>query len=119
MFLRFLAMFAAIYLIGYMAIFRRWSNMQRTEASSSFTSLFHGTAAVLALHAMLTIPHADNLAAPNTPAPTRWPSTSAWPTSSLTILPSESLFMAHHLDSVSKFVKGKEVLSADLGEKKR
>uniref|UniRef100_A0A0D9XY54 TLC domain-containing protein n=1 Tax=Leersia perrieri TaxID=77586 RepID=A0A0D9XY54_9ORYZ len=69
MFLPFLAMFAAIYLVGYLAVFRRWRGAQRAEASSCFTSLFHGTpAAALALRAVLLAGGAADLASPNTRA---------------------------------------------------
>lgn len=54
MFLPFLLMFASIYLVAYLFLFRRWSRDQRPDASSCLTSLFHGTpAALLALRAVL------------------------------------------------------------------
>ncbi|KAG8051018.1 hypothetical protein GUJ93_ZPchr0009g1664 [Zizania palustris] len=103
MFLWFLAMFAAIYLVGYMVVFRRWSGAQRAEASSCFASLFHGTpAAALALHAVLTNPRAGDLAAPNTRADEMALdfSTAYFAVDLahyLIFLPGEYLFVAHHL----------------------
>ncbi|CAN0896195.1 TLC domain-containing protein At5g14285 [Linum grandiflorum] len=46
--------FAAVYLVAYFIIFRNWGPKHRSEASSSFMSLSHGTPAViLSIHALL------------------------------------------------------------------
>lgn len=109
MFLPFLAMFAAIYLVGYLVVFRRWGGAQRAEASSCFASLFHGTpAAALALRAVLSNPRgccvgvAGDLAAPNTRADELALdfSTAYFAVDLahyLVLLPGERLFVAHHL----------------------
>uniref|UniRef100_A0A0E0ML06 TLC domain-containing protein n=1 Tax=Oryza punctata TaxID=4537 RepID=A0A0E0ML06_ORYPU len=110
MFLPFLAMFAAIYLIGYLVVFRRWGGAQRAEASSCFASLFHGTpAAALALRAVLSNPRgcvvvgaAGDLAAPNTRADELALdfSTAYFAVDLahyLVFLPGEYIFVAHHL----------------------
>lgn len=106
MLLPFLAMFAAIYLLGYLVVFRRWSRQHRPDASSCFTSLFHGTPAMLlALRAVLSNPNAAGdlaLAAPNTPADALALdfSTAYFAVDLLhylVFLPHEALFVAHHL----------------------
>ncbi|XP_040385395.1 TLC domain-containing protein At5g14285-like [Oryza brachyantha] len=106
MFLPFLAMFAAVYLTGYLVVFRRWGGAQRAEASSCFASLFHGTpAAALALRAVLSNPRgrvAGDLAAPNTRADDLALdfSTAYFAVDLahyLVFLPGEALFVAHHL----------------------
>ncbi|KAL6905910.1 hypothetical protein ACP4OV_003511 [Aristida adscensionis] len=109
MFLPFLAMFAAIYLVGYFAVFRRWGPRRRPEAASCFTSLFHGTpAALLALRAVLSRRHSASgagaalLAAPNTAAEELVLdlSTAYFAVDLahyLLFLPGEALFVAHHL----------------------
>uniref|UniRef100_A0ACD5WEW9 Uncharacterized protein n=1 Tax=Avena sativa TaxID=4498 RepID=A0ACD5WEW9_AVESA len=110
MFLPFLAMFAAIYLLGYLVVFRRWGRQHRPDASSCFTSLFHGTPAMLlALRAVLSNPDAAGagghhlaLAAPNTPADNLALdfSTAYFAVDLLhylVFLPHEALFIAHHL----------------------
>jgi hypothetical protein len=107
MFLPFLLMFGAIYLLGYLVVFRRWSRQHRPDASSCFTSLFHGTPAMLlALRAVLSNPNAATgdlaLAAPNTPADKLALdfSTAYFAVDLLhylVFLPHEALFVAHHL----------------------
>ncbi|KAM0927188.1 hypothetical protein ACQ4PT_003269 [Festuca glaucescens] len=106
MFLPFLVMFAAIYLLGYLVVFRRWSRQHRPDASSCFTSLFHGTPALLlALRAVLSNPAAAGdlaLAAPNTHADDLALdfSTAYFAVDLLhylVFLPHEALFVAHHL----------------------
>uniref|UniRef100_A0ACD5WQM4 Uncharacterized protein n=1 Tax=Avena sativa TaxID=4498 RepID=A0ACD5WQM4_AVESA len=108
MFLPFLAMFAAIYLLGYLVVFRRWGRQHRPDASSCFTSLFHGTPAMLlALRAVLSNPNAAAsgslaLAAPNTAADELALdfSTAYFAVDLLhylVFLPHEALFVAHHL----------------------
>ncbi|KAL6642440.1 hypothetical protein ACP70R_020621 [Stipagrostis hirtigluma subsp. patula] len=111
-FLPFLAMFAAIYLLGYFVVFRGWGPRRRPEAASCFTSLFHGTpAALLALRAVLSRYHhvagGDGrslalLAAPNTAAEELVLdfSTAYFAVDLahyLVFLPDEALFVAHHL----------------------
>jgi hypothetical protein len=63
----FLAMYAAIYCIGQLVVFRRWAPRQRLEGASCLISLFHGTPAMLAAAgAILALPVvARNFAAPN------------------------------------------------------
>jgi hypothetical protein len=107
MFLPFLAMFASIYLVGYLIVFRRWGARHRAEAASCFTSLFHGTpAALLALRAVLSRHRAAGLlavlAAPNTAAEGLVLdfSTAYFAVDLahyLLFLPGETLFVAHHL----------------------
>lgn len=109
MFLPFLAMFAAIYLLGYFVVFRRWSRQHRPDASSCLTSLFHGTpATLLALRAVLSNPAAGDLAAPNTPADDLVLdfSTAYFAVDLLhylVFLPHEALFVAHHLATLYVF----------------
>ncbi|TKW25019.1 hypothetical protein SEVIR_3G089000v4 [Setaria viridis] len=108
MFLPFLAMFASVYLVGYLIVFRRWGARPRAEAASCFTSLFHGTpAALLALRAVLSrhraaAGHLAVLAAPNTAAEGLVLdfSTAYFAVDLahyLLFLPGEALFVAHHL----------------------
>ncbi|KAF0890087.1 hypothetical protein E2562_036625 [Oryza meyeriana var. granulata] len=106
MFLPFLAMFAAIYIVGYLAVFRRWGGTQRAEASSCLASLFHGTpVTALALRAVLSNPCGvvtGDLAAPNTRADELALdfSTAYFAVDLahyLVFLPGEALFVAHHL----------------------
>ncbi|VAI91815.1 unnamed protein product [Triticum turgidum subsp. durum] len=108
MFPPFLAMFAAVYLLGYFVVFRRWSPQQRPDASSCLTSLFHGTpATLLALRAVLSSPGAGDLAAPNTPADDLVLdfSTAYFAVDLLhylVFLPHEALFVAHHLATLAQ-----------------
>ncbi|XP_052187145.1 TLC domain-containing protein At5g14285-like [Diospyros lotus] len=55
----FFLMFVAIYLLGYLTIFRRWGGVSRPEASSCLISLAHGTPAVV-LAVFSTLPHRQN-----------------------------------------------------------
>ncbi|EMS60110.1 hypothetical protein TRIUR3_08607 [Triticum urartu] len=109
MFLPFLAMFGAIYLLGYFVVFRRWSLQQRPDASSCLTSLFHGTpATLLALRAVLSSSRAGDLAAPNMPADDlALDFSTAYFTVDLihylVFLPHEVLFVAHHLATLYVF----------------
>lgn len=109
MFLPFLVMFAAIYLLGYFVVFRGWSRAHRPDASSCFTSLFHGTPAMLlALRAVLSNPNAGDLAAPNTAADELVLdfSTAYFAVDLLhylIFLPHEVLFVAHHLATLYVF----------------
>ncbi|KAF7097907.1 hypothetical protein CFC21_099689 [Triticum aestivum] len=109
MFLPFLAMFGAIYLLGYFVVFRRWSLQQRPDASSCLTSLFHGTpATLLALRAVRSSSRAGDLAAPNMPADDlALDFSTAYFTVDLihylVFLPHEVLFVAHHLATLYVF----------------
>lgn len=113
MFLPFLLMFASIYLVAYLFLFRRWSRDQRPDASSCLTSLFHGTpAALLALRAVLSNPSFAGgdlaLAAPNTAAEDLVLdfSTAYFAVDLLhylVFLRHETLFIAHHLATLYVF----------------
>ncbi|KAF7097908.1 hypothetical protein CFC21_099690 [Triticum aestivum] len=109
MFPPFLAIFAAVYLLGYFVVFRRWSPQQRPDASSCLTSLLHGTpATLLALRAVLSSPGAGDLAAPNAPSDDLVLdfSTAYFVVDLLhylVFLPHEALFVAHHLATLYVF----------------
>lgn len=62
----FLAMFFAVYLIGYFVVFRNWSPNRRPEASSCFISLAHGTPAAFLAVCAVASDQDRGFAAPNT-----------------------------------------------------
>ncbi|KAI4373799.1 hypothetical protein MLD38_011879 [Melastoma candidum] len=66
--LLFFAYFLAAYISAYFLLFRRWDPTPRAFASSCFTSLFHGTPALL-LSLAATYPHPPrSYSLPNTPS---------------------------------------------------
>lgn len=65
----FFVMFFVIYISAYFVVFRNWGSINRTEASSCFMSLFHGTPAVImAVRALLDSQTSRDFASANSPA---------------------------------------------------
>ncbi|KAJ8758903.1 hypothetical protein K2173_002682 [Erythroxylum novogranatense] len=59
-------LFLTVYLFACFVVFRNWGPKHRTEASSSFMSLAHGTpAVVMAIHALLSTQPSPSFASPN------------------------------------------------------
>lgn len=107
----FLAMYAAIYCAGHLAVFRRWAPRHRLDGASCLISLAHGTPAVLAaVAAILAQPAAARgFAAPNSPLQDHVLDYSvAYFTMDLlhylAFLPGDHLFIAHHLATLFVFL---------------
>jgi hypothetical protein len=67
LFPKFFAMYATIYCVGQLVMFRQWASRQHLDSASCLISLFHGTpAALAAAEASLTLPvGARSFTAPN------------------------------------------------------
>ncbi|KAF0927123.1 hypothetical protein E2562_029986 [Oryza meyeriana var. granulata] len=107
----FLAMYAAIYCAGHLALFRRWARPLRLDGASCLISLAHGTpAALAAAGAILAQPAAARgFAAPNSRLQDHVLDYSvAYFTMDLlhylAFLPGDTLFIAHHLATLFVFV---------------
>ncbi|KAL0924499.1 hypothetical protein M5K25_005332 [Dendrobium thyrsiflorum] len=105
----FFSMFSVIYLIAYFLVFRNWNPKQRPDATSCLISLAHGTpAVVLALSALFENP-AIGFASENSKSQNLALDFSiAYFTVDLlhylVLLPSDVLFIAHHLATLFVFV---------------
>uniref|UniRef100_A0A0D9ZWZ8 TLC domain-containing protein n=1 Tax=Oryza glumipatula TaxID=40148 RepID=A0A0D9ZWZ8_9ORYZ len=107
----FLAMYAAIYCVGQLALLRRWAWPLRLDGASCLISLAHGTpAALAAAGAILALPpEARGFAAPNTRLQDHVLDYSvAYFTMDLlhylAFLPGDTLFIAHHVATLFVFV---------------
>ncbi|WVZ72425.1 hypothetical protein U9M48_020889 [Paspalum notatum var. saurae] len=107
----FLAMYAAIYCVGQLVLFRRWPPRQRLDGASCLISLFHGTpAALAAAGAILALPVGGrSFAAPNARLHGHVLDYSvAYFTMDLlhylAFLPGDVLFIAHHLATLFVFL---------------
>lgn len=104
----FFTTFCIIYAVGYCGVFRNWSKY-RSDASSCFISLFHGTpAVVLALTAIITQP-SRGFDSPNTDFQNLVLEFSIGYflvdlLHYLIFIPQEILFIAHHLATLFVFV---------------
>ncbi|XP_022734886.1 TLC domain-containing protein At5g14285-like [Durio zibethinus] len=62
----FFLLFLSIYIFAYLLIFRNWGPKHRSEATSCFMSLAHGTPAVfMAVNALINTPSPRTFASPN------------------------------------------------------
>jgi hypothetical protein len=107
----FLVMYAAIYCVGQLFVFRRWALRQRLDGSSCLISLFHGTpAALAAAGTILALPAGfRSFAAPNARLQDHVLDYSiAYFTMDLlhylAFLPADVLFIAHHLATLFVFL---------------
>ncbi|KAL5231349.1 hypothetical protein ABZP36_030125 [Zizania latifolia] len=107
----FLAVYAAIYCVGHLTLFRRWAPRYRLDGASCLISLAHGTPAALAAAGAILAqpPTARGFAAPNSRLQDHVLDYSvAYFTMDLlhylAFLPGDTLFIAHHLATLFVFV---------------
>ncbi|KAJ8773519.1 hypothetical protein K2173_005765 [Erythroxylum novogranatense] len=103
-------MFLLVYLFAYFIVFRNWSPKHRTEASSSFMSLVHGTPAVMmAIHALLSTKASPTFSSRNSATQNRVLEFSMGYfimdiLHYLVFFPSDYLIILHHLATLYVFV---------------
>ncbi|XP_042375157.1 TLC domain-containing protein At5g14285-like [Zingiber officinale] len=105
----FVSVFCALYMLGYFAVFNNWSPKYRPDGSSCFMSLCHGTPAVLLAAAAILQQPVRSFASPNTDFQNLVLDFSVGYFTVdllhyLIFMPSEYLFIAHHLATLFVFI---------------